>query len=57
MYCSSPEKNMKFIAVHWVGLMIHQECCINHLFLYHVTRPPPCRYGHWIAYLNWLFGA
>ncbi len=28
---------MKFVAVGRIGLMTHHECCIDHLFLYHVT--------------------
>ncbi len=56
--------NMTFVALHRVGQMIYRECCIDRLFLYHVTGagwepspPPPHKYRHWVAYFNRLFGA
>ncbi len=58
-HCNSPVK-YEFLAARRVVLMTHHECWVDRPFSYHVTgvgwepSPPPCRYRHWVAYLNWL---
>jgi hypothetical protein len=59
----SCEKCCKFLAVCRACMMTLCECCVDSPFPYYVircwvsTRPLPLQYGHWITYLNPLFGA